>query len=236
MMYDPIELGKKTEKIVCKDGKRKYYRFRATRFYGGSATADTVGCNLRCVYCWNWRINNNPSAYGTFYSPVDVARRLSSMARRHGYTYVRVTGGEPTLCFSHLLELIDAIPSHYIFILETNGILLAEERRVKELSSFPNIYVRVSLKGVDGESFSRITGAKPEYFDYQMRALELLHRYNVAARPAISVNLFPLERIKELQRKLLEIDESYILELEPIIDYGGAYKRLRDAGLSIYSY
>ncbi|HID09076.1 TPA: radical SAM protein [Candidatus Micrarchaeota archaeon] len=235
-MYDPLELGRETEKIVCREGMRKYYRFRATRFYGGSATADTVGCNLRCVYCWNWRINKNPSAYGAFYSPADVAHRLTSMARRRGLRYVRVTGGEPTLCFSHLVELIDAVPRHYIFILESNGLLLAEEERVKELSKFSHLYVRISLKGVDRESFSRITGAKHVYFDYQIRALELLHEYGIAARPAIPFNLFPPERIKELQQRLLEVDRSYILELEPVLDYGGAYKRLRNAGLNLYSY
>jgi len=34
------------EQGVCNERKRKYYRFRAARFYGGIATADCMGCNL----------------------------------------------------------------------------------------------------------------------------------------------------------------------------------------------
>jgi uncharacterized Fe-S cluster-containing radical SAM superfamily protein len=32
--------------VICKGNKRKYYRFRAGRFYGGIATADCMGCNM----------------------------------------------------------------------------------------------------------------------------------------------------------------------------------------------
>ena len=46
-MYAPIKLYKKTEKIVTKQESKKYYRFHPTGFYGGIATANTVGCNLR---------------------------------------------------------------------------------------------------------------------------------------------------------------------------------------------
>ncbi len=233
-MYDPLDLSRAVASVVCREGKRKYYRFRATRFYGGSATADTVGCNLRCVYCWNWRINANPERFGTFYSPEDVVQRLITIVKEKGFSYVRVTGGEPTLCFPHLLRLIELIPPRYTFILETNGILLADEDRVRALSSFEHLFVRVSLKGVDGETFHRVTGADPRFFDFQIRALELLSRFGVPARPALPFNLFPPDKIRALQRRLIEIDDAYVLELEPVLDYGGAYKRLRAAGLDIY--
>uniref|UniRef100_A0A7C5Z6G6 Molybdenum cofactor biosynthesis protein MoaA n=1 Tax=Ignisphaera aggregans TaxID=334771 RepID=A0A7C5Z6G6_9CREN len=61
MVYDPILLSNDIEKYVIymKDSKilRKYYKFRATKFYGGSATGDVVGCNLRCKFCWSWHLN-----------------------------------------------------------------------------------------------------------------------------------------------------------------------------------
>ena len=50
-MYNPLELSKKIEKIVVQNNLKKYYRFRPTGFYGGIATADTVGCNLRFKFC-----------------------------------------------------------------------------------------------------------------------------------------------------------------------------------------
>ncbi|MGC9115604.1 MAG: hypothetical protein ACP5HH_06350 [Fervidicoccaceae archaeon] len=49
--YDPIALGKIIEEVVTRrEGGslyRKYYRFRGGRWYGGIATADAVGCNLK---------------------------------------------------------------------------------------------------------------------------------------------------------------------------------------------
>jgi len=231
-VFDPVELGKRVERIVCRNGERKYYRFRSTRFYGGCATADCVGCNLRCVYCWNWRINANPRRFGEFYTPYEVAGKLRKMATNK-YRYVRVSGGEPTLCFQHLIDVI-RMSSGFLFILETNGILLADEKNVERLSNFPNLYVRICLKGVDGESFSRVTGAQPEFFELQMEALNLLHEYGIETGVALPFNLFPPSKIGELQRKLLEISPRYVLELEPVLDYGGAYARIKRAGLRLY--
>ena len=68
-MYDPIELTKKIEKIVSKNNEKKYYRFRPTGFYGGIATADTVGCNIRCKFCWSSNSVWDPKNIGQFYSP-----------------------------------------------------------------------------------------------------------------------------------------------------------------------
>ncbi len=42
-MFNPLDLAELTRDVVCKNNQRKYYRFRASRFYGGIATADCVG-------------------------------------------------------------------------------------------------------------------------------------------------------------------------------------------------
>jgi uncharacterized Fe-S cluster-containing radical SAM superfamily protein len=39
-MYDPVRKAEETSWVVCRGDSRKYYRFRAARFYGGIATAD----------------------------------------------------------------------------------------------------------------------------------------------------------------------------------------------------
>ena len=72
-MIDPIELSIQVRNQVSKNDKRKYYRFRKTRFYGGCATADCLGCNLRCAYCWGQKKVWNPNKYGEFYYPMDVS-------------------------------------------------------------------------------------------------------------------------------------------------------------------
>ena len=43
-MFDPVIRARAVEKLVLVNGKRKYYRFRFARYYGGIVTADAVGC------------------------------------------------------------------------------------------------------------------------------------------------------------------------------------------------
>ena len=104
-MYNSIELSKRTESIVINGNMKKYYRFRPTGFYGGIATADTVGCNLRCKFCWSGSSVWNAKNIGKFYSPEDVADILHDIANRKGYRQLRVSGGEPTIGQKHLVTL-----------------------------------------------------------------------------------------------------------------------------------
>ncbi|HDD72750.1 MAG TPA: molybdenum cofactor biosynthesis protein MoaA, partial [Candidatus Aenigmarchaeota archaeon] len=91
-MIDPVRLAEETRKLVARGEKRKYYRFRAAEFYGGVATADCVGCNLRCVFCWAWNIVNKPEHTGNFYSPEEVVRKLVTIAEKRDYRKVRISG------------------------------------------------------------------------------------------------------------------------------------------------
>ncbi|KYH38601.1 MAG: ribonucleoside-triphosphate reductase activating protein, partial [Candidatus Bathyarchaeota archaeon B26-1] len=53
----------------------------------------TPGCNLRCPYCYNWRIVLEPK--GPFLSEEEALQILRS--RRKYIDAVVVTGGEPTI-------------------------------------------------------------------------------------------------------------------------------------------
>jgi uncharacterized Fe-S cluster-containing radical SAM superfamily protein len=170
-MFDPVRRAEQIAKIVCQGESRKYSRFRPARFYGGIATADCVGCNLQCIFCWSYDSVIKPNAFGDFFSPEDVARRLVDIARKKGYRQLRISGGEPTLADEHLLKVLDHIPKDFRFILETNGILLGlDDEYARALSRYGNVYVRVSLKGTTVEEFSRLTGADPTGFGLQLRA------------------------------------------------------------------
>ena len=83
--FNPLQRAEEVEELVMKGQKRKYYRFRPARYYGGIATADLVGCNLLCAYCWNYDRNLEPSkCEGWYYSHTEVAERLLAIARRKG--------------------------------------------------------------------------------------------------------------------------------------------------------
>ena len=219
-MVDPLKLAQTVENQVCKNDSKKYYRFRKTQFYGGCATADCLGCNLRCVYCWAQKKVWQPQKFGKYYSPKSVSEKLLTMNQ----PLVRVSGGEPTIGKNHLLKLLSSIPEDILFILETNGILL-DEVYVKELSEFSNLYVRVSLKGVNEQTFEQNTGADGRFFNNQLKALELLKKYSIQHRAAILFNIYTEEQIKSLR-----IPD---LEFESLIKYDFVIQNLRKKGIGI---
>lgn len=230
-MFDPIELSEKIEKIVCREEERKYYRFRATRFYGGIATADVVGCNLRCRFCWSGNSVWNPRKTGRFYSPQEVAEKLRTIAEDKGFIKMRISGGEPTIGKEHLISLLEKVPQNLLFILETNGILLGADRDyVKELSKFRNLHVRVSLKGCDEREFNLLTGAKG--FEYQIKSLEYLKREKVS----FNIALVSIKKDRSsFFKKLIEMGLGKIMiEEEQIKLYPSVRRRLDKTNLLHY--
>jgi len=232
-MYDPVEKAAAVAQIVCQGKRRKYYRFRAARFYGGIATADCLGCFLRCLFCWSWRQVSRPEAYGRFYSPREVAEKLVAIALKKGVDQVRISGNEPTLCREHLLEVLQYIPKNLRFILETNGILIGHDPSyAKALAAFNNLHVRVSLKGASEEEFSRLTGARPKDFALQLAALENLLAAGVSVHPAVMISFSSERNIEALRKRLARIAPAFAdFEVEEVVLYGDTEKRLQKAGL-----
>jgi len=230
---DPLELAEKVKKVVSSGEKRKYYRFRPAPYYGGIATADCVGCCLKCLFCWSWHIIIQPEKVGRFYSPGEVARNLVSIARKKGFQQVRISGNEPTLHRSHLLSVLQLIPKEIHFILETNGILIGHDPSYgRDLSRFSNLYVRVSLKGACQDDFTRLTQAETEGFDLQLKALENLVEEGVNCFPAVMSNFSSKEEIEKLRQRLKDIrPDFYDFEEEKLILYPFVEENLKKADL-----
>ncbi len=236
-MFDPVRLAELTKRDVCKDDLRKYYRFRPSRFYGGISTADCVGCCLRCIFCWAWNVVANPAEHGEFYPPEDVARRLTRIAEKKHLDQMRISGNEPTICREHLIRVLELIDEKYLFILETNGILIGkDEEYARDLSRFKNLHVRVSLKGTCNEEFSRLTGAVPDGFDLQLKALENLVRHGVKVHPACMISFSTQENIKALRRRLKTIHPAFEdFEVEELILYPHVEERLKRLNITYYT-
>ena len=233
-MYDPVELTRQTAKIVCRGMGRKYYRFRPARFYGGIATADCLGCNLRCAFCWAWEQVHQVHKLGQFYEPQKVAEQLGAIAQKKGFSQVRISGNEPTLGVPHLLEVLSHLPEGLAFILETNGIILgAEKKWAQKLAAYPQIFARVSLKGCTSEEFSLLTGAKPEGFTLQLKALEHLLAAGVDCHAAVMVSFSPPESRERLRQHLARIHSALgDFEEEELILYPAVAARLTKRGLT----
>ena len=232
-LYDPVKRVEETARIICRGNRRRYYRFRPARFYGGIATADCLGCCLRCLFCWSWDKVLKPDCYGTFYSPHQVAGKLTTIAYKKGFRHVRISGNEPTLAREHLIQVLEQIPRDLLFILETNGILIGHDiTYARDLSTFENLYVRVSMKGANEDDFMRLTGAEPTGFELQIEALKNLARFNITTHPAVMVSFSSPENIKALRMRLKEIDEDFEdFEAEELALYGKVEERLLKAGL-----
>ena len=218
--FNPVERAREVERIVMHDGKRKYYRFRYTRYYGGIVTADTVGCDLLCAYCWNYFKNLRPEKYGEFYSLKEVAERLLKIARRKNCNLFRISGAEPILgeeSAKHVAEVIARVGGE--FILETNGLMLGYSPELADFFVGLNVVVRVTVKGWDEESFERITGAKGEFFRYQLKALEVLAEKGIPFWVAVMYDVFGEEGVKALRKRLpvpCRIEYEY-LEAYPFV-------------------
>jgi uncharacterized Fe-S cluster-containing radical SAM superfamily protein len=232
-MYDPIALAKDIQRQVIRGNQRKYYRLaRGGRFYGGIAASDCLGCQLKCIFCWSSQ-RDKYATIGQFYSPEDVFSALVRCARKNGYRRLRISGNEPTLARDHLLEVLERVEkTDYLFILETNGLLIDTDY-AKDLAKFKNLHVRVSLKGTHPEEFHRLTGANPEAFHYQIRALESLVSENVVVHPACMLSFSDREDLHDLLRMLEKISSRLVgeFEEESVFLYPHVEKTLRRAGM-----
>ncbi len=237
--FDPILRSAEIEDLVMHEDTRLYYRFRASQYYGGIATADAVGCSFLCAYCWNHDRNLHPDRYRTFYSPREVGSKLLIVADSRSLSLFRVSGSEPILgqaSFEHLLRTIRTLvrfrPDSR-FILETNGLYLGAHPELTALLRIPNLRVRVSLKGIDERSFVKITGAHREYFFYPLAALCELEKQGVFAWPALMEDFFSEKDIAEFRNLLRANGIRRELELESLQGYPHVLRNLQERRLKI---
>jgi uncharacterized Fe-S cluster-containing radical SAM superfamily protein len=182
---------------------------------------------------------NKPRETGKFYSPDKVAHDLITLAEKRGLGQLRVSGGEPTVGKSHLLQLFDRLKGEgYRFILETNGIPIAyDENYAEELSRYDFVHVRVSLKGCNEEEFSLLTGAKPEGFQLQLKSLEKLVEADIDCHPSIMASFSPGKNLDALIKRLESVSQLLAkeVEIEELILYPHVVNRIQKHGLKYYS-
>ncbi len=250
--FDPLELARETERIVTREGEegleRKYVGIYSAPAYGGIATGYAIGCCLRCFYCWTDWSRDFPEKFGRFYPPRQVVQGLLRAAaegikapgweRFRGLKVkkLRLSGCEPTLGREHLLSILEGVKnSGYLFILETNGILLGADRGyIRRLAEHrQNLYVRVSFKAATPEDFTRRTGARGEFYELPFKALRFLLNEGVYTRAAAMTDprVMPKEEREILIKRLEEIDPSAnyaeTLEEETVDPYETSLARIK---------
>ena len=215
--YDPIVLTRTAERIVVKGNKRKYGRLsRPLRFYGGITSAQEVGCNMRCKFCFSDKPVRRPQHTGRFYSPKAVFNALNKGAKKHGHKLISASASEGTLGKQHLFELLELVDrSEYVYVLETNGITLGHDSDfARQLSRFKNLHVRVSIKGAASEEYNKLTGAVSDSYDLPYKALENLMDENVSCNVCLMVSFSTEENIKQAEKRLYDIRPGLLKSLE----------------------
>lgn len=248
---DPWELTKQTRKIVCKEIngiiQRKYTDFYAVGVYGGIATAYSVGCNFRCIFCWVDWSRDWPELYGDYYSPEEVYSKLRHVMSTKGLRRARISGAEPTLCPDHLCAVLDLVHQNSsefdLFVIETNGVVLANDKSLaprlvkyaSRNSSDKTVgHVRLSIRGGLPESFEEKTGNDKDFVDLPFMAAQKLWDAGVSFHVAVVVDpRFTSEEDKaSIYRKLKNIDPTIQKEVEEefLSPYPHALVRLRAVG------
>ena len=234
--YDPIKLTQKMESIVVDGNKRKYAKLsRPLRFYGGTTSAVEVGCNLRCKFCFSDKPVFRPQSTGKFYTPQQVFDALVMGASRYGHKLISASASEGTLGRQHLFELLDLVDqSDYIYILETNGMTIGNDKEFAEqLAQFKNLHVRVSIKGTNQDEYHQLTNAIPTSYELPFKALKYLIDAKVSCNACVMISFSDEAGIQAVEQKLFETHPGLLksLEKEHITPFPKVAKRLSKNGL-----
>ena len=234
--YDPIKLTEKMESIVVDGNKRKYAKLsRPLRFYGGTTSAVEVGCNLRCKFCFSDKPVFRPQSTGKFYTPQQVFDALTKGAKRYGHKLISASASEGTLGKQHLFELLDLVDqSDYIYILETNGMTIGNDKEFAEqLAQFKNLHVRVSIKGTNQDEYHQLTNAIPTSYELPFKALKYLIDAKVSCNVCVMISFSDEAGIQAVEKKLFETHPGILksLEKEHITPFPKVAKRLSKNGL-----
>ncbi len=240
--YNPLELSRRTYNLVARFESgveaRRYVRFRRDKWYGGCVTGDLAGCNLRCRFCWAYKIAWG--CRGVYLKPIDAWEKIKSRAKG-GVRRARVSGGEPTITMNHLKSLIElAVNDGFEFILETNGVLIGlNEGYARLLAGFGGcgVEVRVSIKGCSPNEFYKLTGADPRFWWSQVRALELLVNEGLRpceeVYPAVMLSFSTSKSYESLKSILARVDSRLksCIDEEYVIMYPHVKRLLKVFGL-----
>ena len=234
--YDPIKLTEKMESIVVDGNMRKYAKLsRPLRFYGGTTSAVEVGCNLRCKFCFSDKPVFRPQSTGKFYTPQQVFNALAKGAKRYGHKLISASASEGTLGRRHLFELLDLVEeSEYVYILETNGMTLGDDKAFAEkLAPYKNLHVRVSIKGTSQEEYHELTDAIPQSYELPFKGLKYLIDAGVSCNACVMISFSDAKGIKRVEEKLYSVHPGLLksLEKEHITPFPKVAQRLAKNGL-----
>jgi uncharacterized Fe-S cluster-containing radical SAM superfamily protein len=138
---------------------------------------DVSGCNLGCLFCWSPK-----DAPTCDKSPQQVFRDTIDNLADSTKTFIRFTGGEPTLQWQELSKVLRMYDNHpqlgqMPVLIQTNGIEIGKHR--VDLSALytsrrQRYLVELSFKGTNPNEFALLTGREPALYRCQLQAYRTL--------------------------------------------------------------
>jgi uncharacterized Fe-S cluster-containing radical SAM superfamily protein len=236
--FDPISRSSDVEKIVMQGDKRRYYRFRYAKFYGGIITADSVGCNLLCAFCWNYKQNVEiESTTAKLYSPQEVANKINALMAKHEIEQFRISGCEAFLgaaSAKHLGEVIKLCKGKAI--IETNGVMIGHDPSLLDFIPKKGVHFRITIKADSKKDFEHITGAKASTFKYQLDAIKALTDRNRPFTLAFMKQFVSAEKLgTECDKALVEFEDKTFIatDIEGLMYYPQNIKSMKDRGVTV---
>ena len=158
----------------------------------------TEGCNLRCRHCW---INppheeNDDMKYP--HIDLELFKDIVRQGKELGLSAVKLTGGEP-LIHPQIEEILEYVQEEGVrLIIETNGVRCTPDL-VERILKCKNVFVSVSLDGVDAETHEWVRGVEG-CFDQAMEGIRNLVRAGYRPQIIMSVMRHNRHQIEPLVR------------------------------------
>ncbi|NLV68212.1 MAG: AmmeMemoRadiSam system radical SAM enzyme [Spirochaetes bacterium] len=121
-------------------------------FYPGTEifSIGTWGCNLKCPYCQNWTISQDPAAMARYRTPEDIAR----MAMSAGSIGVAYTYSEPVVWYEFVTDTAPLVREHGLKnVLVTNGCI--NRGPLEGIIGFIDA-MNIDLKCYDSEKYRKV--------------------------------------------------------------------------------
>jgi pyruvate formate lyase activating enzyme len=128
-------------------------------FYPGSSVLSfgTVGCNLKCQYCQNWRISQvKPEDYDL--RVMGTAEQILSQIRRYTCSGVAFTYNEPTIWYEFAYDICRVVKAKdYYTIFVSNGYINPEP--LKKIAPYLDA-INIDLKAISEEQYVKMSKAR----------------------------------------------------------------------------
>lgn len=152
---------------------------------------DVIGCNLKCQFCWSPASRPLETKEPSINKSADeVYEDTQSAIIQPEHTFIRFTGGEPTLYSQELFDILLRYDKNKTLcqipiIIQTNGLLIGKGQvniNLLNLLDKQKILFELSFKGTNEREFNILTGLDPVQYIHQINAYERIKELSISKK------------------------------------------------------